>query len=350
MYNSRQDIKKRRFDTNMVGVLCIAFSLFVAIFSGINIGILYFFISLISILLAFSVVLYIRKGGISNYGKAIESSPEKIRRCMRAETPFISDENHIPPHEGESLSLDDLRDKILEQLSVLRRKDPELYASIYCISLYLDVPSIYVRKAVISLLEDHLLIAERSVPRKVAEMIESNDPLEATKKLRGYEPSVKLNKAGLDAIKHSRTSQSDSSVIIGNVHVGDTVAGDKQVSDTYINKGQTLNQGPHGDVRVGNVRFNQAWDQAKNQVDLAKLAAELATLHSALEQKAEVAPEYSTEIVAVEDAQQYAQAGDGPNVLKALSRVGGFTLDVAKTVGTPILEELIKRAMGLNMN
>lgn len=85
-------------------------------------------------------------------------------------------------------------------------------------------------------------------------------------------------------------------------------------------------------------------NQSSPQLDLPKLAAELQQLRNALRQRAKER-EHDAAIVAVGDAEQAAEDGDGQTALEYLKKAGKWALDVAKEIGVSVASEALKTAL-----
>jgi len=94
-----------------------------------------------------------------------------------------------------------------------------------------------------------------------------------------------------------------------------------------------------------NVTF-QLWDENKNDIDLSILTKELAKLRLKLKDKA-TEPEHYSSMGAIASAEVSAKEGNGPETLEYLGQAGKWALDVAKTIGVPILTIALTKALGL---
>jgi hypothetical protein len=87
--------------------------------------------------------------------------------------------------------------------------------------------------------------------------------------------------------------------------------------------------------------FQQIWNQS--DLDLTKLAEELARLRTAMKQEAGGADEHDEAIGTV--AGKAAGQGDGPAALRHLKTASKWTLGVAEKIGVAVAVEAIKKAM-----
>src|SRR5215475_9496171 len=81
--------------------------------------------------------------------------------------------------------------------------------------------------------------------------------------------------------------------------------------------------------------ISNASQHAASQLDLPKLAAELQLLRNALRREA-TDREHDAAVVAVGDAEQAAQQGNGLAVLEHLKKAGKWAFDVATKIGVSI--------------
>lgn len=96
--------------------------------------------------------------------------------------------------------------------------------------------------------------------------------------------------------------------------------------------------------------FQQAWSAATGDIDIGKLADELAQLRQAL--KSEPAPDKNegdqdVAVGAVRLAENEARKGDGPAALAALKNAGRWALSVAEKIGVGVAIAALKVALGL---
>jgi hypothetical protein len=83
----------------------------------------------------------------------------------------------------------------------------------------------------------------------------------------------------------------------------------------------------------------------QSDLDLTKLAEELARLRTAMKQEAGGADEHDEAIGAVAAAGKAAGQGDGPAALRHLKTASKWTLGVAEKIGVAVAVEAIKKAM-----
>jgi hypothetical protein len=113
--------------------------------------------------------------------------------------------------------------------------------------------------------------------------------------------------------------------------------------DTY-SAGQAGAMGPG--ARAHDMTFQQIWNQAAPDLDLAKLETELTALRGAMRAEARE-PEHDLAIGEVAAAQKAAKEGDGPGALKHLRAAGKWALDVASKIGVGVATAALKTSLGL---
>jgi uncharacterized protein YjbI with pentapeptide repeats len=109
--------------------------------------------------------------------------------------------------------------------------------------------------------------------------------------------------------------------------------------DQYNNAGQAGAMGP--DAHVHDVTFTQN----QLQVDLTKLAPELAQLLQAMKTEADTPDQYIA-LAEVAKAEQAAKAGDSHKVAGYLKAAGQWALDTAVKIGAPVAAEALKKVVG----
>ncbi|MFC1890293.1 hypothetical protein ACFL4G_11115 [Thermodesulfobacteriota bacterium] len=122
------------------------------------------------------------------------------------------------------------------------------------------------------------------------------------------------------------------------VFVEELVMGDKYQA------GQAGAMGPG--AQASHMTFNQIWAATKDQIDLSSLAAELSQLREAMKADASE-PEEDIAVGAIAQAENAANAGNGPTALEHLKNAGKWALDCATKIGTTVAAAAIKAAMGL---
>ncbi len=113
-------------------------------------------------------------------------------------------------------------------------------------------------------------------------------------------------------------------------------------SDQYHVSGQAGVVGPHG--RAEGNTFVQQWAQVSSDLDLTVLAAELATLRSALRKEAQEI-EHDQVVANIGSAEASAKQNDGASTLKYLKEAGKWALDVATKIGTTVAVKAIENAL-----
>ncbi|MET8702681.1 hypothetical protein ABZW10_28035 [Kitasatospora sp. NPDC004723] len=101
--------------------------------------------------------------------------------------------------------------------------------------------------------------------------------------------------------------------------------------NTYNNYGQTGAVGPN--ASVSNNTFNQAWALRPQELDLGKLAVDLASLRAAMQTQAQTAEEMIS-AGDVARAEVEANQGDGQSTLTHLRSAGRWALEIASRIGT----------------
>lgn len=118
-----------------------------------------------------------------------------------------------------------------------------------------------------------------------------------------------------------------------------------QIRDQYNISSESIGVLGFGS-QIHNVSFEQLWNNNCDNLHLDKLAKELSLLRTNLKEHA-IEPEHDVAIGEVSQAEISAKKGDGVFVLKHLSKVGQWTLDVATRIGIPLAVEAIKISLGL---
>ncbi len=108
--------------------------------------------------------------------------------------------------------------------------------------------------------------------------------------------------------------------------------------------GQAMAVGPGAQASHGT--FRQVWNDVSGKIDLAQLAAELATLRTALRAEPTSA-EQDVAIGAIAQAETAAIARDGPGALAHLRTASKWVLGVAEKIGVGVAAGAIKTAFGL---
>jgi hypothetical protein len=116
------------------------------------------------------------------------------------------------------------------------------------------------------------------------------------------------------------------------------------MGDQYNVTGQVGAVGPNA-KSDGNT-FNQVMHQAASDIDLPKLAMELASLRKSMRQQATEA-EHDQAIVCVGYAESAAKSQDGAGAMHHLKTAGKWAFDVATTIGTTVAAKAIQTAVGL---
>jgi hypothetical protein len=141
---------------------------------------------------------------------------------------------------------------------------------------------------------------------------------------------------GRDARPQSNTGAAQSAPIPGAGQIGTVNHGDQ-----YIYHGPI---GAIGREAVGTVNtFQQCWQRIEPEVDLEKLATELALLRSELAKSA-VTREAIVELGRLAEAEGEAQSSNGAGVMKALSRIGKAVWETAERIGTDLAAKVIVEA------
>lgn len=116
-----------------------------------------------------------------------------------------------------------------------------------------------------------------------------------------------------------------------------------KMGDNY-KVGQAMAVGPG--AQASNGTLQQVWNEAGGNIDLAQLAAELATLRTALRAEATSAEE-DVAIGAIAQAETAAIAKDGPGAIAHLRNGSKWVLGVAEKIGVAVAISAIKTALGL---
>ncbi len=100
------------------------------------------------------------------------------------------------------------------------------------------------------------------------------------------------------------------------------------------------------DSEVRGLTVNQIWNTFFKDSELEVLVDELRRLQAAIRTEPS-APEKDSALAAVVQAEIAAQKGDGPAVLRSLSKAGRWTLSCAEKIGTEVAAAMLKKALGL---
>lgn len=117
----------------------------------------------------------------------------------------------------------------------------------------------------------------------------------------------------------------------------------------YIMGDKNIVSGQAGAVGSGahahNMTFSGVWNRVEKDVDLAKLAEELARLHAAMASDASSA-EQKMAAGSVAAAEQSAREKQGPKVVEYLKTGGVWALTVAEKIGVTLAAAVIKESLG----
>ena len=114
--------------------------------------------------------------------------------------------------------------------------------------------------------------------------------------------------------------------------------------DRYDVRGMVGALGPQ--AHAHDIEMVQLWERNRQQLDLARLAEELAGLLPAM-RSASTSPQTDQAMVELGQAQQQARAGNGPAVMRHLRAAGRWALETAGSIGASVVETAIKIALGL---
>ncbi|WEJ98041.1 MAG: hypothetical protein P0Y59_13850 [Candidatus Sphingomonas phytovorans] len=92
--------------------------------------------------------------------------------------------------------------------------------------------------------------------------------------------------------------------------------------------------------------FQQIWAGFDSSINLADTSRELVALESALKAEADNADQEAS-VTAVQEAAKAAAAGDGPSMLRYLSKAGKWAFSVAERIGVTLAAAVIKSAVGI---
>jgi hypothetical protein len=121
--------------------------------------------------------------------------------------------------------------------------------------------------------------------------------------------------------------------------------------EKVINMRDQINQGKGiivtgGNAHIHDIDFSEVWNQQGNNINLVELANQLTVLREAMVAEAKQAGHY-TAVAEVASAEEEAKKGNGPEVLKYLSKAGQWALEIASKIAVPIASEAIKKSMGM---
>ncbi|MEM8960029.1 MAG: hypothetical protein AAGD38_01000 [Acidobacteriota bacterium] len=135
-----------------------------------------------------------------------------------------------------------------------------------------------------------------------------------------------------------------ANIFIERSTIGQLSLGDGFMGDSYEVRGQAAYVGPGG-VSLG-ASFQQVYSESAAELDLAQLAGELDQLRNALRQTAtETAHDRALAVLA--EAQEAAEAQDGPRTLEHLSRASQWVLGKASDIGVKLAVKAIEVSMGI---
>jgi len=120
--------------------------------------------------------------------------------------------------------------------------------------------------------------------------------------------------------------------------------GDNIMRDKFEVAGQAGAVGPN--AHAHDMTFNQLWNATSQDIDLAKLASELATLREGM-RKQEKSAEHALAIGEIAGAEIAAKRGDGPTVLQHLKKAGKWALSCAEKIGVGLAVVALKKAIGI---
>jgi hypothetical protein len=123
-----------------------------------------------------------------------------------------------------------------------------------------------------------------------------------------------------------------------SVTIGEMIMRDKYTV------GQAGAVGPNSQAH--DMSFNQIWNQIQPSIDLPRLAVELSRLRQEMKKEA-VEPEHDIAVSEVARAEQAAKAGDGSQVIEHLKAAGKWALDVGTKIGTELVIQVTKAAIGI---
>lgn len=131
----------------------------------------------------------------------------------------------------------------------------------------------------------------------------------------------------------SSIGKAQGSSIPSTGHTGTVIHGDQ-----YIYNGPI---GAIGQQAIGTINtFQQCWQQIESEVDLGKLATELGQLRAELG-KFSNTREAIMEQGRLAEAEGEAHAGNGPGMMKSLSRIGKAVLETAERIETDLAAKVI---------
>jgi hypothetical protein len=114
--------------------------------------------------------------------------------------------------------------------------------------------------------------------------------------------------------------------------------------DSYTT-GQAGAVGPN--AMAQHMSFQQLWQQNSAQIDLSRLAADLATLRAAMRSEA-TEPEHDQALGAIASAETAAKEGNGAKALEYLKGGGKWAMDVATKIGVAVAAGAIRTSLGMN--
>jgi hypothetical protein len=143
------------------------------------------------------------------------------------------------------------------------------------------------------------------------------------------------------ALSHPEQPTHYFPAVINVLHVGTTK--ELVMGDQY-KTGQAGAVGPQSHAH--DIHFNQIWNERADEVDLLKLAAELAALRTAMAGDVS-SSERAIALGEVAQAEVAAGENDGPRTLKHLAAAGKWALETAEKIGVSLTAAVIKSNLGL---
>lgn len=124
----------------------------------------------------------------------------------------------------------------------------------------------------------------------------------------------------------------------GDIVMGDKIETNVSGSNNFVAGGKNIS--------VEGVSITNVWEENKDKIDLEKLTVEIGTLIENLKTNS-TEPEHFNELSQLAKAQKESSNKNGEGALSALSKVGKWSLGIAKQVGLGVVVSAISASAGL---
>ncbi|QDT43392.1 Secreted effector protein pipB2 [Gimesia alba] len=153
-----------------------------------------------------------------------------------------------------------------------------------------------------------------------------------------YKIADKLAREGLPDVWDGRGKLLISTGDHTDIHVGD-----ENMRDKY----EVVQAGAVGPrATVNNSEFHQIWAQQSKEVEVSRLAEDLAVLREAMKRESNSAS-HDVSIGEIAAAEKATHAGDGPRAIEHLKKAGIWAFEISKKIGVEVAIAMIKAAQGI---